>query len=67
MKAIDWDQTAQTMNESGVHDTRRGAKGLARFPPGSGEKAKSMRPRFLNMVAPGWFLNATPGIDRGAR
>ena len=27
--------------------------------------AKSMRPRVLNMVAPGWFLNATPGIDRG--
>jgi hypothetical protein len=63
VKTIDWGQTGETMDESGAHDTRRGATRLARVPPGSAAKAYAMR-RVWNMVAPGRLVGATPGIDR---
>jgi hypothetical protein len=64
VKTIDWGQSGETMDESGAHDTRRGARRLARFPPGSVAKAYAMRRRVWNMVAPGRLVDATPGIDR---
>ena len=65
MKTIDWGQTGETIDESGAHDARRGAKRLARFPPSSVAKANSMRRRIWNMVTPDRLVNGTPGIDRG--
>jgi hypothetical protein len=53
------------MDESGADGTRRGARRLARFPPGSGAIVKWIRPRVWNMLAPGRFVDATPGIGRG--
>ena len=64
MKTIDRGQTGETMDESGAHDTRRGARRLARFPLGSAARAYAMRRRVWNMVAPGRLVDATPGIDR---
>jgi hypothetical protein len=65
MNTIDGDQTGEMMDKSGAHDTRRGARRLARFPPGSGAEAKSMSPRVWNIMAPGRLVDTTPGIDRG--
>ncbi len=55
------------MDESGADGACRGAGRLARSPPGSGVKMKSMRPRVWNMVAP-WPVRQSDTRDRpGAR
>ena len=63
MKTIDWGQTGDTMDESGAHDTRRGARRLARFPLGSAALAYAMHPRFWNTVAP-WPARQRDTRDR---
>ena len=53
------------MDESGADGTRRGARRLALFPPGSGAIVKWIGPWVPNMVSPGRLVDATPGIGRG--
>ena len=52
------------MDESGADGTRRGARRRARCPPGSGAIVKWIRPQVWSMLAPGRFVDATPGIGQ---
>jgi hypothetical protein len=56
----------RTTGGEGAYGTRRGARRLARFAPGSGPAISETCPRVRFMGPPGLNVAVTPAVDRGA-